>query len=100
MDRLTAIFELRSMLRQMERDVGLDRLNQNERDLILAARDLSKEPGDIIVSDALRNHEFVRLQAQASYYRALRKLLKIGFLQLAEGSRAKSYILPEEMFDS
>ncbi len=99
MDRLKAIFELRAMLRQMERELGLDRLNQNERDIVLAARDLSGGPGDVIESDALRNHELVRRQAQATFYRTLRTLLDQGLLDRASGSRAKSYVLSDKAFE-
>ncbi|MBE3637313.1 hypothetical protein [Mangrovicoccus algicola] len=91
MDRLSSIFELREMLRQLERDVGLDRLSRTERDVLLAAHSLSVTPGAVVSSDQIRSHPLVASVTQATFYRAVRSLLGCGFLERATGSRAKSY---------
>ncbi|WP_172329650.1 hypothetical protein [Mangrovicoccus sp. HB161399] len=91
MDRLSSIFELREMLGQLERDAGLDTLGPVERDVLLAAHSLSAGPGAVVSSEQMRAHPLVASVAQATFYRAVRNLLGTGFLERAEGSRAKSY---------
>ena len=48
MDKLSSILQLREMLRQLERDVGLEDLSRFERDVLLAAHGLCERPGDVI----------------------------------------------------
>ncbi|WP_109464919.1 hypothetical protein [Albibacillus kandeliae] len=93
MDKLKSIVELTEMLRQMERDVGLDNLTQAERDVFLAAHRLTERPGDIVQSDQIRRHDLVCSIAQASYHRALRSLLALGLLERAGGARTKLYVV-------
>ncbi|WP_138466929.1 hypothetical protein [Poseidonocella sp. HB161398] len=99
MDRLTSIFELREMLRRLERDVGLDSLSRIERDVLLAAHSLSKGPGAVVGSDEMRAHPLVATVAQATFYRAVRTLLSAGILERAEGSKAKSYSVRSDLLD-
>lgn len=100
MDHFKAIFELRDLLRDMERDVGLDKLSPSERDVFLAARSLTDQPGEVIGSDAIRSHKFVRSIAQATYHRALRTLVGRGMLARAEGTKAKSYVVASDIIES
>ena len=93
MDNYKAIFQLRTVLRQMEREVGLDQLTPTDRDVYLAATNLTQDAGDVVASDAIRNHDLVISVAQATYHRSLRSLLSLGLLERAEGSRAKSYVV-------
>ncbi|MBK5935081.1 hypothetical protein C8N32_101151 [Rhodovulum imhoffii] len=91
MPDLEAISELRIILREMERDVGLDCLSRTERDVYLAARQLSKLNGSVVNSDEIRHHVLVRDIPQATFYRSLRALINKSLLQHAEGWRAKNY---------
>lgn len=93
MDALKSIFELRDMLFQMERDIGLDRLSPAERDVLLAAHALTSAPGEAVQSDQIRSHRLVQGIAQATYHRTLRSLLGMGLLERAGGSRAKHYVV-------
>ncbi|WP_102108767.1 hypothetical protein [Oceaniglobus roseus] len=100
MGTLGSIFELRTMLRELERDMGFDGLNRTERDVILAAHSLSRRPGDIVSSDVLRSHTLLEPVAQATFYRAVGKLVGLGLLVRAENTKAKSYVLRRDLFDS
>lgn len=93
LDRLRSIFELRDMLHQMERDVGLDRLSLVERDVFLAAHALTGAPGAPVQSDQIRSHRLVQDIAQATYHRTLKSLLEMGLLERAGGSKAKHYVV-------
>ncbi|NNK78026.1 MAG: hypothetical protein HKP40_04860 [Litoreibacter sp.] len=97
MDKLRAIFELRSILHQMEQDVGLRHLNQSEWNVFLVARSLTEKPGGAVDSNEIRKHPMVAPIAQATYHRTLRALLDMGLLQRANGSKAKSYLVRPDL---
>lgn len=97
MNKLVSLFQLRELLLQMERDVGLDVLSTPERDVFLAAHSLSGARGEVIESVQIRSHHFVRQMAQATYHRSLRALLKHGLLERACGSKAKSYVVRSDL---
>ncbi|MGR3364535.1 MAG: hypothetical protein ACU0CY_10175 [Maritimibacter harenae] len=97
MDKLRSIFELREMLRQLERDVGLDDLSRTERDVFLAAHSLSKKPGDIVSSDQIRSHTLLQPVAQATLYRAIRRLLGLGLLERAAETKSRSYVVRSDL---
>ncbi len=85
------------MLRQMERDVGLDKLSRVERDVFLAAHNLSEKPGDIVHTEQIRKHTLVETITQATYHRALRTLLSMGMLEHAENTKARCYIVRRDL---
>ena len=93
MDKLNSISQLRSVLRKMERDIGLDGLSAVEKDVFLAAHSLTRSEGDVVASARIRAHSCVKNIAPATYHRALRTLLKMGFLELAGDSKTKSYVI-------
>ncbi len=97
MDKLNSIFELREMLRQLERDVGFEDLSRTERDVLLAAHSLCEQPGDVISSDQIRGHSLVQSVAQATYYRAIRRLLGAGLLERAAQTKARSYVVRSDL---
>ena len=97
---LSALFELRSMLREMEHEVGLHTLTQVEKDVFLAAHALSGARGKVVSSDEIRNHDLTSGIAQASYHRALRSLVSMGFLKKAEGYKSKRYLVTHDLAGS
>lgn len=99
MDRLASIFELRAMLLQLEHDVGLDDLSRTERDVLLAAHNLTQHAGDVVSSDQIRSHVLVEPVAQATYYRAIRNLLAGGQLKRASGTKARAYVVRCDLID-
>lgn len=90
---LSVLFELRSMLREMERDVGLHDLSGPEMDVLLAAHDVTKKCGDVITSEQIWHHELAAELAQATYHRALKSLQAMGFLAKARGYKSGRYVL-------
>ncbi|WP_413717586.1 hypothetical protein [Silicimonas sp. MF1-12-2] len=81
------------MLRDMERDVGLQELTQSEMDVLLAAHAVTGDPGEAISSDQIRRHDLVSDIAQATFHRALRSLLSLGLLERADGHKARFYVV-------
>ncbi|NIZ14846.1 hypothetical protein [Phaeobacter sp. HF9A] len=97
MDRLRAIFELRDMLRQMERDIGLDDLSAAEKDVFQAAHTLTETPGQLVQSEQIRHHPLASHIAQATFHRALKTLLELGFLERPMGAKAKHYVVRQDL---
>ncbi|GGG77205.1 hypothetical protein GCM10011415_27610 [Salipiger pallidus] len=97
MEKLSSIFHLREMLRQLERDVGLDELTRFERDVLLVAHGLCRTPGEIIRSEQIREHPLVRHSGQATFYRAIRSLMERGLLERAGSSKAKTYVVRSDL---
>ena len=97
MDKLKSIFELREMLRQLEKDIGFDDLTRTERDVLLAAHSLCDKPGDVISSDQIRHHKLLQSVAQATFYRAIGTLLGLGLLERAAQTKARSYVVRDDL---
>ncbi len=97
---LSALFELRSMLREMEQQIGLNELTSVEMDVFLAAHALSGADGEIVTSDDIRKHDLTSGIAQASYHRALRSLLSLGLLEKAEGYKSRHYHVRDDLTGS
>ena len=93
MNKISALYELRRMLREMERDVGLQELSTTEMDVFLAAHDVTNRPGEAVTSDQIRQHDLTSNLAQATYHRALRSLVRLGLLRKADGYKAGFYVV-------
>ena len=91
--KLSALFDLRCMLREMEQDVGLRDLTEMEMDVFLAAHAASGTEGSAITSDQIRRHELTSSLAQATYHRALRSLVAKGLIEKVQGYKARHYIV-------
>lgn len=97
MDKLSALFELRCMLRKMEVDIGLDALTWAEMDVLLAAHSVTGKLGEAVTSEQIRQHELAYGLAQATYHRALRSLVGLGLLEKAEGYKARHYVVRADL---
>lgn len=93
------MLKLREMLLEMEQDIGLDDLTASERDVLLAASDLTSAPDDIIGSGQIRDHRLVSRMAQATFQRALRRLVAHGFLERPEGFKSKKYVVCRHLME-
>ena len=91
--KMSLLLELRNMLRDMERDVGLDTLSAVEKDVYLAANAVTFKQGEAVSSDQIRRHALATELAQATYHRSLRSLLALGLLEKADGYKAGWYVV-------
>lgn len=91
-DILTALAKLRHDLIMLEDDLGLGNLNRLERDLYHASRDVADADG-CFTSRNLRLHQLLENVPQASFHRALGRLVEAGFIQLAADSLARNYVI-------
>lgn len=97
LDKLSTIASLRRILREMERDVGLQDLTEPEMEVFLAASALAGEGGAVVASDQIHKHELASGLAQATYHRALRSLVNLGFLEKAEGYKSTLYVVRSDL---
>jgi DNA-binding IclR family transcriptional regulator len=85
------------MLREMERDVGLQDLTVPEMDVFLAASALAGDEGEAVTSDQIHHHDLTSGLAQATYHRALKSLLNLGLLETAEGYKTRRYVVRTDL---
>ncbi|MDU8913754.1 hypothetical protein [Aestuariicoccus sp. MJ-SS9] len=97
MNKISALFELRCMLRKMEEDVGLEALTPAEMDVFLAAHDVTGNLGEAVTSDQIRQHYLASDIAQATYHRALRSLVGLGLLEKAAGYKSRHYVVRADL---
>ena len=96
--KISALAQMTLMLREMERDVGLEDLSAKEMDVFLAAHVLTGAAGTAVTSDEIRRHELTAPLAPASFHRALKSLLDFGLLETANGYKTRHYIVRPDFF--
>jgi hypothetical protein len=74
----------------MESDVGLDQLSPNQRDFYYAAC-LEADADQMVHSEQVRGHPMLTKMARATFYLALRDLVKAGYLSAAGDARSGVY---------
>jgi hypothetical protein len=97
MNKLSALFSLRCILRDMERDIGLQELTAPEMDVFLAANAMAGDEGAAVTSDQIYSHKMASGLAQATYHRALRSLVGIGLLEKANGYKVGLYVVRSDL---
>ena len=93
--RYLNVSQLRELLLGMERDLGLGKLTQNEKDVFYAVQLVIAANGGVARSEDIKNHELTRNITQPTFHRSLKSLVSQGLLSLAPNTKAGSYISPE-----
>ena len=93
--RYLNVSQLRELLLGMERDLGLGKLTQNEKDVFYAVQLVIAANGGIARSEDIKNHELTRNITQPTFHRSLKSLVSQGLLSHALNTKAGSYIAPE-----
>lgn len=86
---------IRTILEQMEADLGLTSLTRNERDLLIAASELGQQDeqgGWVFSTDMLRQRSIASAMSQPTFHRTLRKLMEKGFVRKAGNSTIGVYV--------
>ncbi|MGL6211034.1 MAG: hypothetical protein ACRC14_14525 [Paracoccaceae bacterium] len=87
-----SLSQLREVLFGMEKDLGLDRLAQNERDLLYAVESLFSKDVAPVRTEALKDHVLVREMPPATFHRTLKALLLKGFIEHGVGRKAGAFV--------
>lgn len=93
---IKSLAQLRSLLFEMEKTVGLVDLSQNERDVLYAINEVSQGTPRAARSDAIRNHPLAAAIPQATYHRALKSLVQRGLVAHAPETRAGHYVVTDK----
>lgn len=90
---IKSLAQLRALLFEMEKTLGLVDLSQNERDVLYAINEVSSGASRAARSDAIRNHPLAAAIPQATYHRALKSLVERGLIAHAPDTRAGLYVV-------
>lgn len=77
----------------MEKDLGLAQLPEAQKTIVIAMNDLCQQEDQVITTDEIRAHRIVQPLTAPTFHRAMRSLVDAGVLTLANGARAKHYLL-------
>ena len=90
--RYLNVSQLHELLLGMERDLGLGKLTQNEKDIFYAVQLVIAANGGVARSEDIKNHELTRNITQPTFHKSL---VSQGLLSHAPNTKAGSYISPE-----
>ncbi len=95
MSALSGIAKLRAALWQMEKDLGLEDLNRNERDLLYAFHAIAAQgDGTTAISSAhVRRATPVAQLQHATFHRAMKRLIELGYIEHSPNHKTKVYRL-------
>lgn len=85
---LMRIADLRQLLREMERDLGLGELSRPEADVLYAAAQKGDASAGVTLVE-LQDHPLLKDMPRATFFRALRNLVDLGLMKkLGDEKRA------------
>ena len=90
--RYLNVSQLRELLLGMERDLGLGKLTQNEKDVFYAVQLVIAANGGVARSEDIKNYVLTRNITQPTFHRSLKSLVSQGLLSHASNTKAGSYI--------
>jgi len=92
---IKSLAQLRALLFEMEKTLGLVDLSANERDVLYAINEVSSGTPRSARSEAIRNHPLAAAIPQATYHRALKSLVQRGLVAHAPDTRAGHYVVKD-----
>ena len=92
MTEISKLAELRKLMQSMERTLGLEKLSPVERDIYYAAEELSKSDQEVRTF-GLIEHTLVQSVSRPTFFRALKSLVKKGYLSQSGSANRGRYIV-------
>ena len=83
--RISNLIDLKKVVQQLEKDLGLGSMSSHEKALLLAISDLQQLDG-VAQTKAILAHELTTSISRPSIFRTLKKLKEHGKLKRADGS--------------
>ncbi|NRP13205.1 hypothetical protein XMM379_000641 [Aliiroseovarius sp. xm-m-379] len=83
MSEISKLAELRKLLLEMEKAIGIQDLSATERDLFYAASDLSLTQRGVKTTN-LQSHSLVANISRPTFFRTLKSLVNKGYLRQLE----------------
>ena len=94
-----ANFKLATQLRELqfgiEKDLGINRLNSIQKNIIYTATILSRVDGTFETAD-MRQHNLLQGVSQSGFFRSLKSLVDIGYLKHFKDRKRSIYELSEK----
>ena len=90
---IASISAMRGLLLEMESSAGLTVLPPAERDVLCAAHAVTAGADGALSSEAIRQNPIARHLSPPTYQRALRSLVRKGYLRRAPGRKRGAYML-------
>ena len=94
MSEISKLTELRKLMLEMERSMGLQSLSSVERDIYYAASDLADRPGGVQTT-SLQQHSLVSEVSRPTFFRALKSLVGKGYLGQSLVSGRGQYVVKD-----
>jgi Mn-dependent DtxR family transcriptional regulator len=88
--RISNLIDLKKVVRQLEKDLGLGSMSSHEKAVLLAISDLQQLDG-VAKTKVIMAHDLTASISRPSIFRALNKLEEHGKLKRVEGSHG-SYL--------
>ena len=88
--RISHLIDLKKVVKELEKDLGLGSMSSHEKAVLLAVTDLQQLDG-VAKTKAILTHNLTASVSRPSIFRALNKLEKLGKLKRVEGSNG-SYL--------
>jgi hypothetical protein len=88
--KLLTLIDLKKVVKELEKDLGLGSMTSHEKAVLLAISDLQQLDG-VAKTKAIMTHELTASVSRPSIFRALNKEEKLGKLKRVEGSNG-SYL--------
>jgi len=92
MKKLRHLTELRLLLDDMERQLGLETLTQLERDILYVAVKVADHRGLVRITELI-SHELIDYASRPTFYRAFAALQKKKYFTHPEDSKRGEYVL-------
>mgnify|MGYP000064514893 CR=1 FL=1 len=94
MTELSKLTELRKLMQDMERSMGLQELSSVERDVYYAASDVAQAPSPVKTT-LLQDHALMKQVSRPTFFRALKSLVSKGYLEQCKNSTRGYYIVKD-----
>ena len=88
--KISTLIDLKKVVKELEKDLGLGSMTSHEKAVLLAISDLQQLDG-VAKTKAIMTNELTASVSRPSIFRALNKLEKLGKLKRVEGSNG-SYL--------
>jgi hypothetical protein len=92
MKDISSLAKLKILLIGMEKDFGIDDLNEIQLSIVYAATLISQE-AEVIETDAMRKHILLGGISRSTFFRALRGVVDQGYIKHNDGALRSSYTL-------
>ena len=94
------VVQLRELMLEKERGLGLGHLSQNEEDVLYAINSVITARTGVAKSHEIKSHDLVFYMTQPTSRGCSKNLINTGMFAYIRNTKAVSYVLPQECDDA